>query len=81
MPTTWISGNAITYNIPDSLAPGVYVYNITLTDLYGNSFSDLVSVTVEEKPSGTDVIPLGNFYLLFIAVGIIAIIIKIKRKK
>ena len=81
VPTTWISGNAITYNIPDGLAPGVYVYNITLTDLYGNSFSDLVSVTVEEKPASTDNIPFGNFYLIFIAIGIITLIIKIKRKK
>ena len=80
-PTVWISGNAITYSIPDDLEPGVYIYNITLTDLYGNSFSDLVSVTVEEQQRSTSNIPFGNFYLLFIAIGIIALIIKIKHKK
>lgn len=80
-PTAWISGNAVTFNIPDSLAAGVYVYNITLTDLYGNSVSDFVSVTVEAQPVSTDIIPLGNFYLLFIAIGIIVLITKIKYRK
>jgi predicted phosphodiesterase len=48
---SWTSGTAITYTI-DELALGTYTFEITANDASGNSASDTVSVTVQEKPGG-----------------------------
>jgi hypothetical protein len=45
-PTTWSSGLAITYNIPDGFAVGVYVYIINFTDDYGNNITDSIDFAV-----------------------------------
>jgi len=79
-PTTWTSGTVISYNIPDGFAAGVYTYSITFTDGSGNSVSDTVTVTVAasgEPP--TDGIPFGNFFLVFIGLGIFCLIASEKR--
>ena len=47
-PIVWMSGSAITYNIPDGFALGVYVYTVNFTDNYGNFITDSVTFTVED---------------------------------
>ncbi len=73
-PTAWTSGNAITYNIPDGFAPGVYTYNITFTDESGNSISNTVTVTIRGA------IPFGNSFLIFIGFSVICLIFTKKRQ-
>jgi hypothetical protein len=81
-PTIWTSGLAITYNIPDGFAPGVYTYNITFTDDGGNSISNTVTVTInsidDEAPGGE--IPFGNYFLIFIGFSVICLIFIKKRQ-
>lgn len=83
-PTSWTSGTAITYNIPDGLAAGNYTYIITITDSYGNSIMDSVLVTVESPGA---VVPPGiPGYELALVLGIstvfiIGLMISIKKKK
>jgi len=81
-PTTWISGNAIIYNIPDGFSVGSYIYTINFTDDYGNYATDSVSFTVEEAgEDGGGVISFGNYYLIFIVIGIISLVYVQKRRK
>ena len=47
-PTAWTSGVAITYNIPDGLAVGVYNYTVNFVDYFGNFITDSVEITVED---------------------------------
>jgi hypothetical protein len=49
--TAWASGAAVTYDIPDGFAVGLYVYTVTFTDDYGNSRADSVTVTVSDTTS------------------------------
>ena len=78
-PNAWISGVAITYNIPDDLAAGVYVYTVTFTDAYGNSISNSVTFTVEDDGGG---IPGASFeIILLVSIGTVASIVIMKRKK
>ena len=78
----WTSGVAITYNIPDGFAAGVYTYNITFSDESGNSISDTVTVTINSgvpsPPAGG--IPFGNVFLIFIGISVIYLIFAKKRK-
>ena len=82
-PTVWTSGNTINYNIPDRFTPGVYVYNITFTDESGNYITDTVKITVREVTTdgGGGAISFGNYYLIFLVIGIISLTIVQKRKK
>ena len=52
-PTTWISGVEITYNIPNGLAVGVYVYMVNFTDNNGNSINNSATVTVNDTTKPT----------------------------
>jgi hypothetical protein len=45
-PTSWTSGVAITYNIPDGFAIGSYVYTVNFTDDGGSSVTESVTFTV-----------------------------------
>ena len=45
-PTTWTSGEVITYNIPDGFSVGSYTYTVNFTDDYGNYVTDSVTLTV-----------------------------------
>ena len=79
---SWTCGVAITYNIPEYLDPGVYVYTVTFTDEHNNFISDTVTVTVN---SGTPAVPaggvpFGNYFLLFIGLSVICLILAKKRK-
>jgi len=77
-PIIWTSGTPINYRIPDGLTPGVYTFNITVTDGSGNSRSVAITVTViSETP---EVIPFGNAFLLFTALSIFGLIFVKKRK-
>jgi len=78
-PTAWSSGVAIIYNIPDDLTVGEYLYTVNFTDGSGNYVTDTITVTVR-VPSSTPEIPFGNLYLIFIAIGIIAVVIVQKRR-
>jgi hypothetical protein len=81
VPTAWTSGNPITYNIPDGFDSGVYIYNITFTDVYGNSISDLVSVTITEVVVPPEEgIPFGYTFLIFIGLSVIYLLIAKKKK-
>ena len=77
-PITWSSGSPITYDIPDGFDPGVYTFNITLTDESGNTASTTVSVTITSAPPGGG-IPFGNLFLLITFLSIISLIITKKR--
>ena len=79
----WTSGDPITYNIPDSLAAGVYVYTVTFTDEYNNFISNSVTVTInsggENVPPPTT-IPFGNVFLVFIGLSVVYLIFAKKRQ-
>jgi len=78
----WTSNITITYNIPDYLDAGVYVYTVTFTDEHNNFISDTVTVTINPgtpaAPEGG--VPFGNYFLLFIGLSVICLILAKKRK-
>ena len=79
----WTSGVAITYNIPDNLDAGVYVYTVTFTDEYNNFISDTVTVTINSSgttPPAPGTVPFGNFFLIFIGLSVIGLIFAKKRQ-
>ena len=78
----WTSGVAITYNIPDNLDAGVYVYTVTFTDEHNNFISDTVTVTINSSvlPPPEGGVPFGNFFLIFIGLSVICLIFAKKRK-
>jgi hypothetical protein len=82
-PTMWSSGVAITYNVPDGLAAGDYFYTVNFTDDDGNFVIDTVKITVKEEPPVADdpQIPFGNWYLIFLGIGITALVLIQKRRK
>jgi hypothetical protein len=47
-PASWSSGVMITYDIPDGLGIGTYIYIINFTDIYGNFNNDTVLVKVQD---------------------------------
>jgi len=78
-PTTWTSGVAITYNIPNEFVVGTYIYTITFTDDGGNFVTDSITFTVEEARGG---IPGGSFEkILILSMGTVVSIIILKKKK
>ncbi|MBY8991595.1 MAG: hypothetical protein KGD58_12630, partial [Candidatus Lokiarchaeota archaeon] len=81
-PTAWTSGIAITYDIPDGLAVGIYVYTINFTDTEGNYVTDSVTFTVEGDGDGAGAaISFGNYYLIFLVIGIISLAFVQRRRK
>ncbi|MFX1574477.1 MAG: hypothetical protein ACFFB0_17185 [Promethearchaeota archaeon] len=50
-PSTWFSGTAVSYNIPDGLELGEYFYTVNFTDVYGHFITDTVKMTVIEDTS------------------------------
>jgi hypothetical protein len=52
-PASWISGTPITYNIA-GWAAGVYYIEVTVTDGYGGTATDVVVVKVQTKGTGTE---------------------------
>ncbi|MFX1497671.1 MAG: SBBP repeat-containing protein [Promethearchaeota archaeon] len=67
-PTTWLSGVVITYNVPNGLSAGTYLYTINITDGCGNSNDHTVVMTVKEEiPSG--VIPFELILIVSTVIG------------
>jgi hypothetical protein len=64
-PTTWTSGSAITYNIPDGFSVGSYIYVVTFTDLGGNYITDSVNFTVEDTTNPVITVSPSNFTVEF----------------
>ena len=77
-PITWSSGSPITYDIPDEFAPGIYTFNITLTDDNGNYASGTITVTIIGGTPGG--IPFGNTILIITVLSIFGLIFVKKRK-
>ena len=82
-PTAWVSGVAITYNIPDVFGIGIYTYNITFSDESGNSVSNTVKLTINSTPEGA--IPFELIIIVSVigggAVIGVAVVIFIRRKR
>jgi len=47
-PTPWSNGVMVTYDIPDGLGIGIYIYTINFTDIFGNFNLDTVFITVQD---------------------------------
>ena len=47
-PTAWTNGTEVIFNISDGLLPGDSIFRITFTDIYDNSVSDSVTMTVRD---------------------------------
>ncbi|MHA1375252.1 MAG: hypothetical protein ACTSR7_13280 [Promethearchaeota archaeon] len=82
-PTSWTSGNNVSYTIPEGLSVGEHFFTINFTDLAGNFATDTVKITIqEENPVELPpAIPFGNFFLTFMTISIIGLILIQKRKK
>jgi len=82
-PTAWSSGVAITYNVPDGLSVGEYFYTVNFTDDFDNFITHTVKMTVREVTTGGNggAISFGNYYLIFLVIGIIALVIVQKRRE
>jgi hypothetical protein len=83
--TSWVSGTPVTYNLSSSItyAPGVSTYEITFMDLYGNSASDSVTITVNPIPTTAPPgIPGFDPLIIFGITSIVSIsLIAFKKKK
>ncbi|MCK4383747.1 MAG: hypothetical protein KAW66_10670, partial [Candidatus Lokiarchaeota archaeon] len=82
-PFAWSSSVAITYNVPNGLAVGEYFYTVNFTDDYNNYITDTVKMTVREviTDGNGGAISFGNYYLIFLVIGIISLVIVQKRRK
>jgi len=85
-PTAWSSGVAITYNVPDGLAVGDYIYTVNFTDQYGNSVIDTITLTVREVSNGGGAIPLELIIIISSTIGgavviAVAIVLLTRRRR
>ncbi len=78
-PLAWTSETQINYNIPQGLQAGVYTFNITVTDVSGNSATHIITVTINSATPGGG-IPFGDTYLLFTIISIVVLYITSKRR-
>ncbi|KKN41968.1 hypothetical protein LCGC14_0718080 [marine sediment metagenome] len=84
--TAWVSGTPVTYNIEGGLqyVEGVMTYEITFSDLTGNTVSDSVTMTVKpgSAPSSPG-IPGFEPLIVFgiVAIGSIGLIVLKKKRK
>ena len=82
--TAWESGVAITYDIPEGLAVGEYVYTVKFKDNEGNFVTDSVTFIVEHTTQNQ----IGSFPLVSVIIssliGIIGagivVFIRLKRR-
>ncbi|MFX1500739.1 MAG: hypothetical protein ACFFDH_07220 [Promethearchaeota archaeon] len=74
----WLNNTAITYDIPNGLRLEDYIYIINLTDDYDNFITDTVIMKIVE--SGNEIL-FGNYFIIFLIVGIISLVIIQKRKR
>lgn len=83
-PTAWLNGSIITYNIPNGLAIGQYIYTVNFSDQYGNSNTNTVTLIVTSARG--DGIPLEAIIIISSVIGggaviCIAIVLIIRRKR
>ena len=78
--TSWLSDVAITYDIPDGLSVGEYIYIINFTDTNGNSETHSITVTIQGTEGNGGSISFGNYFIVFIIFGIISILIYNKKR-
>ncbi|MHA1453200.1 MAG: hypothetical protein ACTSRD_10090, partial [Promethearchaeota archaeon] len=57
-PSPWVSGNGITYSIPDGLEVGEYLFMLNASDIFGNNITHVVTLTVD--PDTTDPVISSN---------------------
>ncbi len=81
--TAWTSGGAVTYNIPDGLAPGDHTYEIIFLDTNGHNVSDTAVMTVNPAttPTPTPAIPGFEPLIVIGITGIASISLIIFKKK
>ena len=79
-PIAWSSGVPIIYNVPNGLIVGEYFYTVNFTDVDDNYLTNTIKMTVREVTTG-GAISFGNYYLIFLVIGIIALTIVQKRRK
>jgi len=85
--TPWVSGTPVTYNIPNYLnyVPSVTTYEITFSDISGNSVSDSATITVGPIPTTAPTPPDIPGFEPLIIIGITGIasisLIALKKKK
>ncbi len=79
-PNPWSSSIEISYDVPDGLAVGNYTYTINFTDYYDNFVTDTVTMTVQEVENNS-AISFGNYYLIFLFIGIISLAVIQKRRR
>ncbi len=88
-PTAWSSGIEITYNVPNGLAVGTYIYTVTFTDDYGNFDTDIITMTVNAitTDGDTGAVPFELIILIsvlgpiIVLAVVIFIFIRKKRRK
>ena len=82
-PNEWSNGGVIIYNVPNGLTVGEHFYTVNFTDDYDNYITDTVKMTVREVTTGGNggAISFGNYYLIFLVIGIISLAIVQKRRK
>ena len=73
-PLIWTSGVPITYNIPDGLAVGTYIYIIIFLDENSNTISDTVTLTINSSSPSEPTVPFGNLFLIFIGLSVVCLI-------
>jgi len=71
------NGTSIVLNI-DSSEHGTSLYNCTVFDKAGNLVSDLVTVVIKQA---NNAIPLGNYYLAFLVIGIFSLLMVQMRRR
>jgi len=81
--TSWTSGTPVTYNIPDGYPVSTTTYEITFTDLNGNTATDSATLTVEAVAVTTPPAIPGFEPLIVIGIATIGSIglIALKKKK
>jgi hypothetical protein len=80
-PLTWTSGKPIVYDIPDGLATGTYVFDITIIDESGNTATATITVTVTVSGGTSNgTIPFGGSFVLISIATIIGLVVLRKRR-
>ncbi|KKK57687.1 hypothetical protein LCGC14_3051960, partial [marine sediment metagenome] len=78
-PRAWANGTPITYNIPEDLVAGEYIYTIKFIDDYDNFITDTVTMTINERNSPA-IISFGIYFIIPLLFGIILMILRSRKK-
>ena len=77
----WTSGTPVTYDIPDGYPTSVTTYEITFTDINGNTATDSVTVTVEATSDAPAIPGFEPLIVIGIATIVSIGLIALKKKK